>query len=227
MGIFDKLFKRHSIPEKINFLGKEYELSPKAVLFSQSGIEKCVLEDYSGAVIDFTHAINAQPSNQNLYALRGKAYEDLGNDIEAEKDFRKTLEMEPSSYISAYRLGMIFFRKNDFENAIKWLKISHKNTHDGDLESLGLGRNNILYVAKKIISGNLGNFLTQVGKYEEGFKYLDEAIKLDPSYPNPYMAKGAALAQMGRPREGIPYLEKAEKLGITKASMLIQILKNM
>jgi tetratricopeptide (TPR) repeat protein len=227
MGIFDDLFKKKGIPEKMNILGKDYEINPDAMVFSQRGLDKYQLKDYSGAVTEFTKAINAQPKNQNFYTMRGTAYEDMGNDYEAEKDFRKTLELLPNDFISAYRLGMVFFRKKDFENAIKWLKVSFENAPDGDLEHLGLGKNNILFVAKKLIAGNLGNFLTQVKRYEESFQYLDAAIKLDPNYANPYMAKGAALAQMGRPKEGIVYLEKAEKLGVAQASMLIQLLKNM
>jgi tetratricopeptide (TPR) repeat protein len=83
-----------------------------------------------------------------------------------------------------------------------------------------------MFVAKKLIAGNLGNFLSQVKRYEESFMYLDEAIKLDPNYPNPYLAKGLTLAQVGRVKEGISYLEKAEKLGIAQATMIIQMLKN-
>ena len=227
MGLFDDLFKKKGIPEKMNFLGKDYEINPDAMVFSQQGLDKYQLKDYSGAVTAFTKAIIAQPTNQNFYTMRGTAYEDMGNDIEAEKDFRKTLELLPNDFVAAYRLGMVFFRKKDFDNAIKWLKLSYDNAPDGDLEHIGLGKNNILFVAKKLIAGNLGNFLTQVKKYEESFKYLDEAIKLDPNYPNPYMAKGLALAQTGKVKEGISYLEKAEKLGVGQATMIIQMLKNM
>lgn len=227
MGLFDDLFKKKGIPEKMNFLGKEYEINPDAMVFSQQGLDKYQQKDYAGSVTAFTKAISAQPSNQNFYTMRGTAYEDMGNDIEAEKDFRKTLALHPTDFVSAYRLGMVYFRKKDFENAIKWLKVSYDNAPDGDLEHIGIGKNNIMFVAKKLIAGNLGNFLTQVKRYEESFMYLDEAIKLDPNYPNPYMAKGLALAQVGRVKEGISYLEKAEKLGIGQATMIIQMLKNM
>ena len=227
MGLFDNFFGKTNEPKKTKILGKEYEINPEAMAQSQIGIDKYQLKDYSGAVAAFTEAINAQPRNQNFYTMRGTAYEDMGNDIEAEKDFRKTLDILPNDFVAAYRLGMVFFRKKDFENAIKWLKLSYDNAPGNDLEHIGLGKNNILFVAKKLIAGNLGNFLTQVKKYDEGFVYLDAAIKLDPNYPNPYMAKGLALAQTGKVKEGISYLEKAEKLGVGQASMIIQMLKNM
>jgi tetratricopeptide (TPR) repeat protein len=212
----------------MNINGKEFEFNPDAMVYSQFGLDNYEKKDYSSAVREFTKAINAQPTNQNFYTMRGTAYEDLGNDIEAAKDFKKALELSPDDYVAAYRLGMVFFREKDFNNAIKWLRLSYNNAPDGDLtEHLGLGTNNIIFVAKKLVAGNLGNFLTQVKDYEEGFKYLDEAMKIDPNYPNPYMVKGLALAQMGKVNEGISCLEKAEKLGFGQASMVIQMLKNM
>jgi len=226
MGLFDNIFGKKD-GKKMNILGKEYEINPEAMKQSQIGFDKYQIKDYKSSIEAFTKAINAHPKNQNFYTMRGTAYEDMGNDVEAEKDFRKTLELLPNDFVAAYRLGMVYFRKKDFENAIIWLKTSYENAPDVDLENLGVGKNNILFVAKKLIAGNLGNFLTQVKRFDEGFIYLDAAIKIDPNYPNPYLAKGGALTQMGRPKEGIVYLKKAEKLGAAQATMLIQLLKNM
>lgn len=219
MGLFDDLFKKKGIPEKINFLGKDYEINPDAMVYSQQGLEKHQAKDYPGAVIAFTKAINAQPVNQNFYTMRGTAYEDSKNDLEAEKDFRKALELEPTNFLASYRLGMVYFRKKDFETAIKWLKNSYNNHPALDHGGVNLGNNNINFVAKKLVAANLGNFLTQVKKFDEGFKYLDEAIKLDPNYHNPYYVKGMALAQVGKPAEGIPYVKKAMQLGNPNAEM--------
>ena len=225
MGLFDNIFGKKD-ENKMNILGKDYEINPEAMKQSQIGLDKYQIKDYKSSIEAFTKAINAQPKNQNFYTMRGRAFEDMGNDIEAEKDFRKTLELLPNDFVSAYRLGMVYFRKKDFENAIKWLKISYENAPDGELDHLGLGKNNILFVAKKLIAGNLGNFLTQVKRYEESFQYLDAAIKLDPNYPNPYMAKGAALVQMGKTDEAIKYLEKAKILGAPQASLILEMLEN-
>lgn len=227
MGLFDDLFKKKGIPEKMNFLGKEYEINPDAMVFSQQGLDKYQEQDYSGAVTAFTKAINAQPTNQNFYTMRGTAYEDMGNDIEAEKDFKKTLELLSNDFLSAYRLGMVYSRKKDFENAVKWLKVSYDNHPGLNLEHIGIGKNNILFIDKKVVCGNLGNFLTQLKRFEEGIKYLDEAIKIDPNYPNAVLTMGLALAQSGKPKEGIPFIEKAGKLGVAQAPMILQMLKNM
>ena len=60
-----------------------------------------------------------------------------------------------------------------------------------------------------------------------GVDYLDEAIKIDPNYPNAVLTMGLALAQSGKPKEGIPFIEKAGKLGVAQAPMILQMLKNM
>jgi Flp pilus assembly protein TadD len=227
MGQFDDLFKKHGMPEKINFGGKEIQINADAMVFSQRALDAYGTKEYEKSIVNFNNAITAHPSNQNFYTMRGTVYEDMGNDYEAEKDFRKSLELQPNNFLAAYRLGMVFFRKKDFNSAIKWLKLSYDNAPDMDFDPIGMGKNNILYVAKKLIAGNLGNFLTQVKKYNESFEYLDEAIRLDPNYPNPYMAKGLALAQIGEVQEGIKYLEKAENLGVGQATMIIQMLKGV
>jgi predicted negative regulator of RcsB-dependent stress response len=88
------------------------------------------------------------------------------------------------------------------------------------------GKNNILFVSKKVIAANLGNFLIQIKNYDEGFKYLDCAIKLDPKYSSPYMTKGLALVQIGKASEGIDFLKKAEQMGIAQASTILKMLSN-
>jgi tetratricopeptide (TPR) repeat protein len=227
MGLFDGLFKKKENSEKMNFLGKDYEINPEALGFSQQGLDKYQVKDYIGAIAAFTKAINAQPTNKNFYTMRGTAFEDIGKDIEAEKDFRKTLELLPTDSVAAYRLGMVYFRKKDFENAVKWLKIAYSNSTDLGLKHLGISENNIFFVHKKIIAGNLGNFLIQLKRYEESFKYLDEAIKLDPNYANPYMNKGLALVQSGKQDDGLKYIKKASELGDPKAPAVLQMLNGL
>ncbi len=206
-----------------NFLNKNNESG--SLKYSNSGLANYEQKKYGTAIQDFTKAIELHPKNQNLYLMRGTAYEDSGNDIAAEKDFRRTLVLEPNSFMAAYRIGMVYFRKNEIENAIMFLKLAHTKYPKGELSQLGLGINNILFVAKKIVSANLGNFLTKVNKFEEAFRFLDEAIQLDPRYHVPYLVKGLALAQIGKPSEGIPFVRKAMQLGNPNAENSLAMLE--
>jgi tetratricopeptide (TPR) repeat protein len=165
MPLFNNFFKKKDGPGKVKILGQYYEDNPEAMAFSAKGLNRYGAQDYSGAVIEFTKAINAQPGNQNFYLMRGTASEDAGDDMQAEKDFKKMLELAPTSFIGAYRLGMVYFRKKDFESAIRWLKVSYNNASDLDLSHAGIGNNNIFFIHKKIIAGNLGNFLIHIKKF--------------------------------------------------------------
>lgn len=201
---------------------KSTDMNVEALGFSQYGLKNYKQQNYVDAIADFTKAVNAQPTNQNFYIWRGTAYEDMGNDSEAAKNFTKALQLSPEDYLAAFRLGMVYFRKQQFENAVNYLKVAFDNYPDLLLsQHIQLGSNNILFVHKKIIAGNLGNFLVQLSRYEEGIKYLSEAIKIDPQYPNPIFAKGFALVQMGKPKEGILYIKKAAELGFPQAGMML------
>lgn len=118
----------------------------------------------------------------------------------------------------------MYSQKNDFENAVKLLEISYRNSLDANLDLIGFGTNNLLVVSRQVICNNLGNFLGQLNRYDEAIKYLKEAIEIEPQYANPHIALGIILLQIGKVNEGITYIEKADKLGIPQAKVILQML---
>jgi tetratricopeptide (TPR) repeat protein len=216
-GVFDDLFKKKGLTENISIGGQEYTVNVEAAVYSNRGLEEYEKEDYLSAISFFSQAIYAMPDNNNFYLMRGTAYEDAGNDLEAEKDFVKSLQLNPGNFVAAYRLGFVHFRNNDLENAINWLRESYHNSPTAIEQSDSFGTNSILYIARKIIAANLGNFLIQLEEYDEGFTYLFEAIELDPNYSNAYFVIGLGFSKINKPREAIVFLRKAHELGHPKA----------
>ncbi|HTJ13944.1 MAG TPA: tetratricopeptide repeat protein [Dinghuibacter sp.] len=223
MGLFDTLFRKTDMHKSMNVIGKEFQIYPKALAYAERGLDSYGRRDYTRAAYHFTKAIQAQPNNQNLFSLRGAVYEDLGDDSRAARDFVKALGVNPGDTLAAYRLGMVYFRKNELEKAVKWLGVSYAGAIDVDFSNLGMSH--VMFVHKKVIACNLGNLLTQLSRFDEGFLYLDEAIKLDPKYPDPYMAKGLALARMKKPENGIPLLRIAVQLGHPPAVAALESLE--
>lgn len=211
MGIFDGLFNSKTKQESIRT--------------SQLGIEKYDRKDFDGAIQDFTKAINIHPENQDFYIMRGTAYESLGIDSESEKDFRKALQLDPKSFVASYRLGMFHYRKEDLKNAIKMLRVSYENYPVNDFDKQDNGNSKILFVSKRYLVGNLGNFLIKEKIFEEGLDFLEKAINADVNNPNSYVIKGMTLAEMGRKSEGILYIKKAIKLGSPSAEMALKALE--
>tara|TARA_B100001175_G_C19350760_1_gene562220 strand:- start:56 stop:334 length:279 start_codon:yes stop_codon:yes gene_type:complete len=57
--------------------------------YYRRGIEKYKLEDYQGAIDDFTEAIKRDPYNEVYYEQRSIVKKQLGNNIGAGKDNKK------------------------------------------------------------------------------------------------------------------------------------------
>ena len=216
MGFFD------------HFKKKSTEITPGLYGWFNEGMEKYARKDYHGAATNFGVCIEMMPSNAHFYALRANCHEDTGNDLWAEKDFLKSIELDPKSFTAAYRLGMLYSRKKDLPTAVKYLKQSFANAPDlVDMKTLGLGKNNALFVGKQVIGGNLSNLLMQNKQLDEAMHYVELTIKLAPDYPNVYMAKGLTLTQMGKLAEAKTAFQRALSLGMTQAQQGLDMLSQM
>lgn len=200
------------------------KVNPDVLQLIYLGINYYQQKELKNSLASFNQAIVLMPENANLYTFRGNVYQDLGDNALAEKDFRKTIELRPDDSHANFRIGIIYSQKNDFENAVKYLEISYRNSIGTNLDSIGFGTNNLLFVSRQVICNNLGNFLGQLNRYNEAIKYLKEAIEIEPEYANPHIALGIILLQIGEVYEGITYIEKADKLGIPQAKAILQML---
>lgn len=218
MEMFDNLFgKKNTINLKIG----DREVSIDSVINAKIGHEKYELRDYKEAIKAFTEAIKTNDRNQNFYIYRGTVYEDMGNDVEAEKDFKKAIDIR-ADFLSMYRYGMVQYRKKDLNEAITWLKKSYDTFPNFITEEMGLGSNNIRYVGKQIICANLGSFLLQLNQFDESIKYSKEATTIAPKYHIPHFNIGVALFQKDKTDDAIPYIRKAAELGFPKAILALQ-----
>ena len=227
MGIFDFLSSKKSSKPNLSKLGADLSGSQSGSYF-QSGVDSYAAHRYQEAVIAFSSAIQGMPSNAHFYVFRGTAYEDMGNDVSAQQDFERACSLDPTSFLSAYRLGMVYSRKKDIQNAIKWLYTAYNSAPDvTEMHHMGFGTNTIFFVGKHIIASNLGNMLFQGKQPNEALSILDRAIALEPKYPNPYMTKGLVLARLGNIPLAKSFLEKAVKMGMTQAKSALDIVNNM
>ena len=103
-------------------------------------------------------AINLDPENSLLYFNRGTIYDQQGQVENAESDYLKSIELDPSSFGSNYNLGALFFNK-----AVELNNSANSTSDDKKYRSL-----------KK-----------QVDVYfNKGLPYLEEAHLLDPKDKN-------------------------------------------
>ncbi len=87
------------------------------------GIDKTELEDYTGAITDFTKAIEINPENADIYYNRGLAYYKNSNRKNAIQDYTKAINLK-SDFAAAYlNRGTIKYETGDKNGAIPdWKK---------------------------------------------------------------------------------------------------------
>ena len=116
---------------------------------------------------------------------------------------------------------MLYQRRKDLNNAVVWLRKSYRNQSSYS-SLLGNVYNNLIFVHKRVIAYNPGNFLIQLGRVDEWLQYIDEVIKNCPDYSYPFYVKGLIFASDGKYSEAVGYLKKASDLGHPTAPQVLR-----
>lgn len=153
----------------------------------------------------------------NIFAAGQKA---LGRLAEAEKGFRKAVELNPNYAEAYYNMGLVFEFQGKFDEAILSYQRAIKNN-----KSLAEAHNNIgniltiqgkddeaIKAYKCAIehnptlaeaSNNFGNILAKQGKYNEAISEYQKAIRINPAFPEAHFNLGNTLKDQCRIEEAI------------------------
>ena len=234
MGLFQKLFGKSEIINTDE--SASISLGGKTITFDNALRERLAIENlamaaydakqYSTAISHYDRVISSAPQEAMYYTRRGTVYEDMGDDNKAKVDFEKALQLNPDDYIAQFRLGMLYQRRKDLNNAVVWLRKSYRNQSSYS-SLLGNVYNNLIFVHKRVIAYNLGNFLIQLGRVDEGMQYIDEVIKNCPDYSYPFYVKGLTFASDGKYSVAAGYLKKASDLGHPTAPQVLSQIRVM
>jgi len=233
MGFLDSLFGKknkgnqnstssntaNDAPVSININGRKISINQEDLIIDQIALNAYESGNYSLAVEKYSELIRKNPSAFQYYKFRGTAYEDMGNDVLAKKDFVKAVSLCDTDSTALYRLAMVYHRENNMASAIQYLEKAYQ--HMPTYENLmGNTFNNILFVHKRVIAANLANFLTLSNRVSEGIRLLDEVISNCPDYAYPYYVKAITVANQKNYREALQLAEKAQSLGHQQAGIL-------
>jgi len=114
---------------------------------------------YNDAVVQFTSAINLEPSNPDYYYARGQVYEKLLKYAEAKADYEKTLVFSPKNVNAMICIGAVCNKLGNYEESLKIL--NHATALDK--------RNQKVYPEKVITLYNLK-------RYDQALQASDTAI---------------------------------------------------
>jgi Tfp pilus assembly protein PilF len=142
------------------------------------------LGDFEAARRAFNLAIKAAPAAllPRVYRAVALNYSALGKHEEAERDFRKSLELGPATPDDVrVDLGAFLFRQGRTNEASALLNLAVQANPDSARANLEAGR-----------------VLLQTGQLEPAAKLLEKAVKRNPSDPNGHLLLGRAYQRLGR-----------------------------
>jgi tetratricopeptide (TPR) repeat protein len=157
----------------------------------KAGMEFVENQKYEDAIVQFTTAISIEPSNPDLYLVRGNTYEKLFKYADARSDYEKALVFAPKEAEIVISLGAVCNKLGNFEEALKHL---NRATH--------LDKKNVKGYREKVIS------LIGLAKYDQALKVSD-SVKIIKDTPMDYYFRGIIYKKLNNEILAKSELEKA------------------
>lgn len=141
----------------------------------------CEKGKYSEAKPILKKLIEKNPTNSEYYRIMGQILSDEGDQEEAINCLIDALRWDPKNGYALIMMGNIFAKhKDDIDTAIKYYN-----------EAIAQNPNDYIAI------NNLGTNLLQLGKWEDGIKYLENAYEINPNYPNTLYGLALANEHLG------------------------------
>lgn len=112
------MVRAHFDPEVMEMLNETIRNDPNNVAaYLERGLARNHLENYRGAIADFTEVIRIQPDNIDAHNYRGTIYYHLGEYDKALADYNRALELGEFA-ILYFNRGYVHHAQGDLEAAI-------------------------------------------------------------------------------------------------------------
>jgi type IV pilus biogenesis/stability protein PilW len=153
------------------------------------------------AMREFDTALRANQEHALSYLGRGIGFQYFGKTEEAERDYRKALQLDPQLSDAHNALGQLLAVTNRLEQA---------------LAEFDLALGNMLYREAYVAHCNKGQALHQLGRREEGLAEFKRCLTLAPRYCRGHRELGRIQLEQGRVKEALEsfarYTQFCEKL---------------
>jgi tetratricopeptide (TPR) repeat protein len=159
--------------------------------YYKAGTEFVENMKFDDAVVQFTSAINLEPSNPGYYYSRGEAYQKLLKFAEAKADFEKTLIFSPKDIDAMVSLGAVCNKLGNYDQSLKILN------HVTNIDK----RNSKAYPEKVISLANLG-------RYDQALLVSDTALIIKDT-PMDYYWRGIIYRKLNNDVLAKKELEKS------------------
>lgn len=135
------------------------------------------------------------PTSPLVHEVSGEMMEDMKNYQGALVEFQKAVEMAPDKAGTHYRLGNLYWKLSQWDNALEQFRAELKNDPYNCSAWAQIG--NVL--------------ITQESQPENGLESVDKALRLCPDLTQAHVDRGNGLEKLGRNQEAVAELEIAER----------------
>ena len=168
----------------------------------REGLALIEARDYKSAVDSLTLFLEKNPSSDNGYHSRGKAYHELGSLDKASVDYNQAIKLNPESYKSYNNLGLIYGRIKKFDLAKKTFSKAIKvNPQPKE----ALNNRGVAKAATGDPSGAINDFT--------------KSIEMDEKYLEPLLNRSFVLEMQGELKRACNDWEQASLLGSKNAKI--------
>lgn len=159
------------------------------------GIAKYNLDDFRGALDDYSRAISLNPFYAEAYHYRGVTHEQLGDFSRARRDLLSALELNPANGSIYANMGLIHMMHKEYGKALEYFD-----------ESLKLDRTAAdAYMNRALAHLGLGDTASAEAD-------LRSSIRLNPFSAESFRRLGAVYYDKGEYRRSLPELREALRL---------------
>ena len=143
--------------------------------------------------------IKVNPTVSEYHRILGQILSEDGDQDEAINSLIDALKWDPKNGFALIMMGNIFSKhKDDIGTACKYYN-----------EAIEQNPNDFIAI------NNLGTNLIQLGKWDEGLKYLEAAYEINPNYPNTNYGIGLANEHLGNTLTAFEYsINALKKCGV-------------
>jgi Flp pilus assembly protein TadD len=172
----------------------------------KKGIAALKANDLPGAKAAFDAAIAKNPKQADAYHYRGVVEDQTGQKADAEKDYRKALEIQPDLEESAVNLAALDIEAGKYDDAVALMKkASAKNPKSAPIHV------------------NLAMALSGKNDVDAANKEFEEALKLEPNNALTAVTYAQHLARNGKPKDAAAKLEQATRVAASDPGVLASV----
>ncbi len=161
--------------------------------------------EYQQAVESYTADLKNKPSDVNTIYNRGRAYQEMGNLLEAQADFETAINLDPTNFQVLLSLATIQLEQKSYASALLYATKAEE-----------------IPGAPAMASFLKGRALHQLGMPEDALKAYGSAIQIDKEFGQAYYNRGLLKIALERTKQACEDFKLASALEYPGASEAFQ-----